>query len=144
MSRNPHRSTSSTSRPGRNVRRWASLRSALLLAATLGVLFLMAWQAHEVAELQRLRTELQQRVTHDQDEMSRLRVAWYRATRREVVVERARREMNLAEPGPDEREVVAIRSLAPSRPQATLFARLREGLDRYGEVRGAWAEETSK
>jgi hypothetical protein len=120
------------------------VRSAILLAVALGVLFLMAWQAHEVADLQRLRTELQQRVNHDQDELSRLRVAWYRATRREVVIERAEREIGLAEPGPDEREVVAIRWLTPPRRESTLFARLREGLDRYGEIPGAWAEETGR
>jgi len=141
MSRARQPRRTSASRPRRHSHRGRNLRYGLGLLGLIGFLFGMALQAHELDQLQSERTRLAQQSAHEEDEYRRLIVKWYRATRRDRILPRAFAELSLAEPGPEDKEVVALRvAPEPGSPQGLLH-QLRRGLDRYGEIRSAVAGE---
>jgi len=141
MSRTHPQSATPTSRPRRRTGRGRNARYALGLAAALGILFVMALQAHQLDQLQRERTRLSQELSYEEDAYQRLVADWYGATRRDRIVPRAKAELGLEEPSGDEKEVVALRVEPEPVPPSGLLEQLRRGLDRYGEIRSAVAGE---
>jgi hypothetical protein len=141
MSRTHPQRSNPASRPRRRTARTRNARYALGLVAALGILFVMALQAHQLDQLQRKRTRLSQELTYEADAYQRLVAQWYHATRRERVMPRAKAELGLEEPQGDEKEVVALRMEPEPDPPNGMLEQLRRGLDRYGEIRSAVAGE---
>ncbi len=121
---------------------WQSRRlpTILLGIILLSAVVLDAWQSHRFDELCERRYRLEVRAA----ELARAREAaelrWCRSTSRAVVVQRAQRELGMVESQPDQRQLLALpgRHVEGSEP---LGLRLARGLDRFANIRAAWAEE---
>lgn len=111
------------------------------LLVGLGSLWLMAWNTHRIQVLEAEEVRLTAERSFQRDELRRLQVRWYRLTQRERIVPRAIAELGLAEPAPADRQVIALRWEDRGDEGPAWLRHLARGLDRYGDVDGAWADE---
>jgi len=111
------------------------------LLVGLGSLWLMAWNTHRIQVLEAEEVRLSAERAFQQDELRRKQVRWYRLTQRDRIVPRAVAELGLVEPEPGDRQVVALRWDESGREGPAWLRHLARGLDRYGDVDGAFAGE---
>jgi len=111
------------------------------LLVGLGSLFAMAWNTHLIHEYEADLARLTAQRAFEQDELRRCQVTWHRETRRDRIVPRAQTELGLHEVEPSAREVVMLRSTEGGEGGPAWLRHIARGLDRYGEVDGAFAGE---
>jgi hypothetical protein len=118
-----------------------ALRSGGVVVGLLVLLFTLCWGANRMEQLQRRRTALQRELTFQSDEYNRLLARWLTATCRDRIVTRAQAELGLQEPAADEKAVVVLPASEAHPGDHPFLERLARGLDRYGAIPMASAEE---
>jgi len=126
-------------------RRFRFRVTALYTSLGLGLLsclFVLAYGANRVEQLERRRTDLQEEIDFQRDEYRRLLADWLHATARERVVPRAQDELQLVEASAKDRILVVLpESTEQRRSLPPLFEQLARGFDRFGEINAANAGE---
>jgi hypothetical protein len=119
--------------------------TALYTALGLGILlslFVLAYGANRVEQLERRRTALQQDIEFERDQYRRMLAQWLNATARERVVPRAREELQLVEARAKDRILLVLPEAPPARRGLPpVIEQIARGFDRYGEISSANAGE---
>jgi hypothetical protein len=108
------------------------------------LLFLIALQAHRYEALRRDGVALRREVEFRAATVQRLQARWHGATSRATIVARARRELGLEPAAVDPNDVLVLELPDPADSHSELLAKVRRGLDRYGRIDDAMADEVER
>ena len=129
------------SRRTRPSRWYKSMGSAGVVMLAIGLLFAMAWGANSAEQLRRERSHLTRQLSFEQDQLRRLTADYLQATSRHRIMTRAVDELGMVEASPSEKSVLALPGAEVAEERHPVWEKLASGLVRFGEIRGAQAEE---
>lgn len=126
----------------KSVFRLRSLLAPSLLLACITTLLALSVQTQICSDLRSQRSALQRQRQFETDRHLQLLARWQAATTRERIVPRAIAELGMVDHPTESKEIVALRRAGGEEPTPASFAqRVRESLDRYGNVSTAAAED---
>jgi len=125
--------------------RMRSLLAPTLLLGCIATLLALSVQTQVCSDLRSRKSALQRQRQFEIDRHLQLLAQWQAATKRERIVPRAIAELGMVDHPTESKEIIALRRGDAASDRAPSFAqRVRESLDRYGNVPAAAAEEEER
>lgn len=106
-----------------------------------GLFFWSTWQTQRLDQLYRERAQLERDLEYARLRYREAESQWYTQTSPEVVLTRASAELALVTEDASARSLVSLPAPRPKSPVSSWLTHMARGLDRFGELREAYAED---
>jgi hypothetical protein len=106
-----------------------------------GLFFWSTWQTQRLDELHRDRVQLERDLEYARLRYRAVQAQWVREIRPEQVLARAEAELSLVPEGANSRSLVALPPTRQADTGPRWLSRVAQQLDRFGELRNAYAED---